>query len=653
MSRFSRRVRSRRVFSASVLLAFTAAHRYAAPILVAGVIQASDPAVAVEGNTPAASLLFFQDGHEIAPVKQGSKEQPKYHGGIARLATVLQQEKAAGVPADVVFGGDLGGGTLFGAVFQGRAMVDAFNEVGVNVAGFGQHDFDYGVDVTKQNVAASRFPWVSSNLTLGGAPFAGEDNVAIVREVGGVKIGYIGLTLDMETTSAGAEVTQLDYVAAAQAAVKRIPDADVIVALAQFPKADDALTLLREVPEIAVVLREENSFAQEGNDVSVLPDGRFTVAPEGNYGSLARIDIAKTADGAWSVTHKEIQIDATVADDPALAVLQAKYEKELEDKLAVKIACTSQPLTRPQPLGETAAEAFRAATQADIGWVNAGGLRADLPEGDVTMKDALAVFPFDNKVMKLQVTGQQLRAALEQGADSSPQGTSGGYPLLAGATFTYTPEAPQGAKITQLRRADGTAIADTDTFTLAVTNYVHGGGNKVTAFKDATVMIDAAQASSDFDAFVKHLGSGEHSCAPTTPGGASSPLGSSRTNVLPVLGAVAGLGALGASAALAGSATTTAAAPVPLGSRETPAGGAAGGAAVVVAAAVPTSVKPISARESITEPNPERVEEQKAAKQSARAVLADTGVTSGWLALLAVGLILAGAVLVGLRRAKS
>lgn len=109
-------------------------------------VSAPNPA-----STPEASILFFQDGHDAMPVNQGKKDAPNFHGGAARLATVVKDQRADGVPSDLVFGGDLGGGTLFGAVFHGEAMVDLFNKIGVDLAGFGQHDFDYGVEQTRKD----------------------------------------------------------------------------------------------------------------------------------------------------------------------------------------------------------------------------------------------------------------------------------------------------------------------------------------------------------------------------------------------------------------------------------------------------------------------------------------------------------------------
>lgn len=463
-------------------------------------VSAPNPA-----STPEASILFFQDGHDAMPVNQGKKDAPNFHGGAARLATVVKDQRADGVPSDLVFGGDLGGGTLFGAVFHGEAMVDLFNKIGVDLAGFGQHDFDYGVEQTRKNVADSRFPWVSSNLTVAGHPFNGAENITAVRTVGGLKIGYIGLTAGMDTTSVSGQVMEEDYVSAAKSAVVRLGEVDIVVALAQFPKAADATKLLQEVPQISVVLREENEAKQEGNDVTMLPDGRFAVAPEGNYGSVARIDFVRGADGHVVAKHREVQVDGTVAEDLAIAQVAGEYQDKLDARLAQQVGCSERALAKPTELGHVAAEAFRRVADADFGWVNAGGVRADLPAGPVTMKDVWAVFPYGNKVMKIEATGAQLRAALEQGADSAPEGNSAGYPLVAGFDFVYDAGAPAGAKISGLVRADGSEIKDADRVVLAVTNYVVNGGNKVEAFKGARVLAGEGTLDTDFEALEKFL----------------------------------------------------------------------------------------------------------------------------------------------------
>ncbi|MBL8113389.1 MAG: hypothetical protein JNK60_10920, partial [Acidobacteria bacterium] len=170
-----------------------------------------------------ATILFVTDAHEIAPVVDDLGDR----GGAARLKTVVDALKRKGPGALLVFGGDLAGGTLFGGVFKGEPMVDALGRAGVGLASFGQHDFDFGSAHARSLVARSSFPWITSNLVSSdGRPFAGLPT-RLLRTVGGLRVGFLGLTSGMETTTPetlALRVVQRDLVETARseaAALKR------------------------------------------------------------------------------------------------------------------------------------------------------------------------------------------------------------------------------------------------------------------------------------------------------------------------------------------------------------------------------------------------------------------------------------------------
>ncbi|MFC0215704.1 hypothetical protein ACFFK0_25225 [Paenibacillus chartarius] len=203
------------------------------------------------------SILYFNDGHEIVPVvdKLGTR------GGVARIKTLI--DSVAGDKI-VAFGGDLGGGTLFGGVFKGFPMVEAFNKMPIDIANFGQHDFDAGTANTLELIQAARFNWITSNLTgQDGLPFG---HVAPYRvfDKQGIRIGVIGLTSAMETTTQDGAVKQTGVIEAAKAAVDKLKQEhapDLIIALTQQPVQDDK-ALLAAVPDIRIVFTEEEAEEQ-------------------------------------------------------------------------------------------------------------------------------------------------------------------------------------------------------------------------------------------------------------------------------------------------------------------------------------------------------------------------------------------------------
>lgn len=434
-----------------------------------------------------ASLLYFQDAHEISPVEQEDGER----GGVARLKSVLDTQRAEHPDSAVVFGGDLAGGTLFGGLYHGFPMVEAFNQMGVDVASFGQHDFDFGAQNALDLVTASDFPWVNSNLvTADGEPFL-PGAPTHVQEVGDLRIGFIGLTGNMDTTTTAKEILEVDPVIAAEAAVDQLEgqDVDAIVAVTQIDK-DVNERLLNEVPEIDASFREENSYVA-ASDVTVRDDGRLVLSPEGNMGSVLRLDIT-VEDGETALSHEELQVDDSVVPDAGLSAFEAHYIADMDAKLNEQIGTSTGYLDRVT-VGNLAADAFRAYGGADLGWMNGGGARADIPGPTVTLRDAYSVLPFGNRVSVIEVTGEQLLAGLEH--------AGGDRTRPSGFSYTYSPGSPEGSRISDLHTPEG-PIDPAATYTLAITSFV---AQSNPAFQDARVVLSAEDGTVDVSALIDHI----------------------------------------------------------------------------------------------------------------------------------------------------
>lgn len=459
---------------------------------------------------PDATLLYFHDAHEIGPVLTGGQDR----GGVARLATAVRTVEERNRATAVVFGGDLAGGTLFGGLYQGVPMVEALNEVGVDLANFGQHDFDFGVDHTRDLVAASDFPWITSNLTnTDGTPFV-EHGTWAVQRVGKVRVGFIGLTDAIETTTAAADLVETDPVEAARAAVADLrahARVDVVVAVTQYPM-DENRELVRAVPGLDAVFGEETAeyesvIGYEG-DVPLM-------ASEGNIGSLIRLDVSKERGARhhrpeYRVRPSVIEVDHTVTPDPALREVEERYAAEMDERLSEVLAEVRTPLLDPDQksrseetvLGDFVADAFRARHGADIGWVNGGGLRAEAPGPHFTLRDAYSIAPFANRVMKVRVTGAGLLRSLED-AVARVQDAGGGFPQVSGMAYAYSPSAPVGSRVSDVS-VGGTPLDEAATYTVAATNYVVGGGDGVTGFADAEVLVPLGDAPVDAETIAAH-----------------------------------------------------------------------------------------------------------------------------------------------------
>ena len=476
-------------------------------LLAASVPAAAAPAPGTPGfenprTSHTATLLYFNDAHEIGPVLTGGQDR----GGVARLATAVYTVRAENPATSVILGGDIGGGTLFGGLYYGFPMVEAFNIIGIDLATFGNHDFDFGVDNTRALVAASDFPWITSNLVdAEGQPFI-EGGTWKVQRIGKYRVGFIGLTDAIDTTMASDDLNEVDPIEAARAAIDDMTaraNVDVIVAVAQYPMADGR-ALVQAVPEIDAVFLEEmaeyQSFIEYEGDAPLM-------ASEGNMGSMIRLDIVKQR-GDFVLTPSVIEVDDTVAPDPELRALEEYYAADMEANLSTVLATVATPLLlagsryQETALGDFVADAYRTYHGTQIGWMNGGGLRTSALGPDFTKRDAYAIVPFDNKVMAVEVSGAGIVQALEQ-AVSRVATSGGGFPQVSGMSYAYSPTAPIGARVSDVRVA-GVPIDLAGTYTVAVTNYVFNGGDGVTGFAGGNVLVPATHAPRDAETVVSY-----------------------------------------------------------------------------------------------------------------------------------------------------
>ena len=158
--------------------------------------------------------------------------------------------------------------------------------------------------------------------------------------------------------------------------------------------------------------------------------------------------------------------------------------------------------TQETNVGNFIADSFRIATGADVGLMNGGSIRADeiIRPGPLTKRDVLSIFPFKNRVVKLELTGTMLRAALEHGvARSAEDKEPGRFPQVSGVRFTFDARRPAGSRIVDLT-VNGKPLDEKKKYTLATSDYVGiDGGDGYSVFKAARLLIPREQAQFDSD----------------------------------------------------------------------------------------------------------------------------------------------------------
>lgn len=439
------------------------------------------------------TLLQVNDVYQFAPVDRGTR------GGLARVMTLRKRIMQESPNTLLLLAGDTISPSVESITYKGQQMIDSWNTIGLNLATFGNHEFDFGPEELVKRIKESKFQWINANVIdkKTGKPF-GDTPPFVIREFAGVKVGLFGIVLPetKNTSRPGPNVEFQDPCTAAQRVVPqmRAAGAQAIVALTHLSMREDKQ--LARCADVDVIIGGHEhtlleSLAGHAPIFKMTADAR----------ELGRIDlnINKTSGKLESIDWKVIPVTSEVNDDPQFAAVYNKYGKLLEE-LSERVGHTDVELnaksedgrTRETNVGDLVADSFRQWANSDVGLMNGGSIRADalIPPGDLTQRDVLSILPFKNPVVKIEVTGATLRAALEHGvARSAEDAEPGRFPQVSGVRFSFDATRPAGSRIVSLT-VGGQPLDEKKIYTLATTTFIaRDGGDGYTMFKDARYLI--------------------------------------------------------------------------------------------------------------------------------------------------------------------
>jgi 5'-nucleotidase len=140
--------------------------------------------------------------------------------------------------------------------------------------------------------------------------------------------------------------------------------------------------------------------------------------------------------------------------------------------------------------------------------LNGGSIRADelIPAGRLTVRDVLSILPFKNQLVKIEVTGELLRQALEHGVSRvAPNAQPGAFPQVSGIQFSYDASRPPGQRIVDVK-VKGQPLVPTKKYSLTTSTFIGlDGGDGYSMFKGASVLQEPDKTPSDSDALARAL----------------------------------------------------------------------------------------------------------------------------------------------------
>jgi 5'-nucleotidase len=475
-------------------------------------------------------------------------------GGVDWLGGYLAAAKAQNPKGTIIAhaGDTVGASPLISSWFHDEPTIEATNLMGVDVGTLGNHEFDEGgtemlrlingghrddgkqfkdgVDTSDPNFPGADYPYVSANVTYADSGRYVLPPFAIVKREG-IKVGFIGVTTT-ETPSivvpdAVAPFKFGDISDAVNKQVKVLHRLGVhtIVVLAHAggfmtpaPPSGEIITETGQMdPDVDLVVagHTHSLLNTRVNNALVVQAFRYGTAFDKVTLTVDRRTKDVVSSSADVITTYHQQPDGTPATTPQqdLTALVKEFKDRIAPVASRVVGTSTSEITRDgagltaageSELGDLIADAQAHETGAQIALMNPGGIRANLKAGQLTFGDLFAVQPFDNGLVKMTLTGAQIKQILEQQFVDTPSGPNDKVLQVSGIKETYDRSRAAGDRITALTLADGTAIDPAASYTVAANSFLATGGDGFTVFKQGT---GVTSFGTDVDALDHYVGS--------------------------------------------------------------------------------------------------------------------------------------------------
>jgi len=452
------------------------------------------------GELVEVQLLGVNDWHGKIDLNTTLAANPgTTYGRADYLAAYLKEREAANPNTIIMHAGDMiGGSSPVSALLQDEPTVEIMEAIGFDIGTLGNHEFDEGLDELLRMIHGGEhpngtagydgmdFPVVAANVvdkTSGDLAF----EPYRVLESGGVRIGFIGVvTTETPQIVMPSGITSLRFTDEAEAVNRYAGEleaqgVEAIVVLAHVPGSQDGDSASGEIAALARSVNDNVDviFAAHNHvKLDAVVDGKLIVQAW-EYGN-ALVDVDLTIDPATGdVVAKEAEIVDIVQQgmqpDAQVASILEKYQLMVATKVEAVVGVSAADMAKGYPnkelfgdmaLGNFIADGMAAAMEADVALMNGGGVRDNLNSGPVTWGELFNVQPFGNTLVKVDVTGAQLKEILN--AMISPQ--YGPDSFIGGMRYTWDPASNH---VVSLMLADGTPVDPGMTYSLVVNNFMY------------------------------------------------------------------------------------------------------------------------------------------------------------------------------------
>lgn len=377
------------------------------------------------GSVENLTILYTNDEH-------GWLEGEQIGSGADNLMGLWRLKEEYNPPNNLLIlsGGDNWTGPAISSWFQGQSMVEVMNSMGYAASTIGNHEFDFGLQNLKQRASEAKFPYLSANIVYMKDGTVPEDlgiKPYTILTLGDVRVGVIGLTTRQTPNITNPNVTGglifEDYASALRQYVpqSRAAGADVIIVTSHIC-ISELQSLASQVKELRIAMfgggHCHEAYVGKNGDTAIVEAGS-------NYRDYAVVQLAvDLSSDQVQVNNYAVNRNGGGFSDEAVKAVVNRWHAKAQSDLNETIGYIKGPLPKDShELQSLATESWIIAyPSAQLALTNLGGFRDQLPAGEVTLAEITSIFPFNNVLVDVALTGEQINQVIEEARFSTAIG---------------------------------------------------------------------------------------------------------------------------------------------------------------------------------------------------------------------------------------